>query len=177
MKIISKTEAKSRGLKRYFTGKPCKRGHVSERYMSGACITCSIEASTQWQKENRKQRKDTSHQWYKENTQRKIDSNRRWRKANPKHVQAHRRNRRAKLRNSDGSHTGNDIKRLEEKQRMQCVYCHTILDDGYHVDHIIPLSKGGDNTKYNLQLLCPSCNLRKHNKNPIEFAQDRGLLL
>jgi hypothetical protein len=29
--IISRKEAKAAGLTRYFTGKPCKRGHVVER--------------------------------------------------------------------------------------------------------------------------------------------------
>lgn len=41
MEIISKKEAKELGLARYFTGKPCKNGHVSETYTSsGKCCTC-----------------------------------------------------------------------------------------------------------------------------------------
>lgn len=41
MEIISKQDAKAQGLKRYFTGKPCKRGHVSQRYAStGQCVEC-----------------------------------------------------------------------------------------------------------------------------------------
>lgn len=40
--IVSKKEAASKGLKRYFTGKPCKRGHVLERLVStGSCVSCS----------------------------------------------------------------------------------------------------------------------------------------
>jgi hypothetical protein len=31
--IISCKEAKARGLKRYFTGKPCKRGHIAEQWL------------------------------------------------------------------------------------------------------------------------------------------------
>lgn len=42
MKIISRKEAMERGLKRYFTGNPCKRGHVDERVVSGRrCGICS----------------------------------------------------------------------------------------------------------------------------------------
>jgi len=43
MKIISKEEAINLSLNRYFTGKPCKRDHISERYMSGACIECTLQ--------------------------------------------------------------------------------------------------------------------------------------
>jgi hypothetical protein len=42
MKIISKSEAKELGLKRYFTGKPCKHGHIAERKVSkSTCVECS----------------------------------------------------------------------------------------------------------------------------------------
>jgi len=38
---VSRQEAKERGLKFYFTGKPCKYGHVAERYVDcGSCICC-----------------------------------------------------------------------------------------------------------------------------------------
>ena len=41
MKLISKEEAKAKGLIRYFTGKPCCRGHMVERYTSTRiCIKC-----------------------------------------------------------------------------------------------------------------------------------------
>lgn len=39
--IISQEAAHSLGLRRYFTGAPCHRGHISERYVSsGGCIAC-----------------------------------------------------------------------------------------------------------------------------------------
>jgi hypothetical protein len=40
--IISREEAKERGLKRFFTGKPCKHGHVDERAtVNGLCFECA----------------------------------------------------------------------------------------------------------------------------------------
>lgn len=44
MNIVSRQEALSLGLKRYFTGKPCGRGHVAERYVSRpTCLACNLE--------------------------------------------------------------------------------------------------------------------------------------
>lgn len=41
MQIISRSEAKSQGFKFYFTGKPCKSGHVSQRYTANCnCRGC-----------------------------------------------------------------------------------------------------------------------------------------
>ena len=42
--IITRAEAKALGLKRYFTGKPCKHEHVAERQVSnGKCVECHAE--------------------------------------------------------------------------------------------------------------------------------------
>ena len=42
MQIINRADALAQGLKRYFTGEPCKRGHVALRYAhSGICVLCA----------------------------------------------------------------------------------------------------------------------------------------
>ncbi len=41
--IISRAEAKARGLKHYFTGKQCPNGHIVERYVTnGCCLGCNF---------------------------------------------------------------------------------------------------------------------------------------
>lgn len=41
MEITSRSEARSRGLSQYFTGIPCRNGHVTYRYtQSGTCSGC-----------------------------------------------------------------------------------------------------------------------------------------
>lgn len=53
MKVISRSEAKSLGLFRYFTGEPCLRGHVSERRVTtGMCCTCAVEHTRRHRVEN-----------------------------------------------------------------------------------------------------------------------------
>ena len=40
--IVTRAEAKAKGLARYFTGKPCKNGHIVERITAnGTCRVCS----------------------------------------------------------------------------------------------------------------------------------------
>lgn len=39
--ITTRREAYAQGSTRYFTGVPCKQGHVAQRYVSsGACLDC-----------------------------------------------------------------------------------------------------------------------------------------
>ncbi len=39
--VISRVEAIAAGLKRYYTGEPCKHGHVAERYTTtSGCLEC-----------------------------------------------------------------------------------------------------------------------------------------
>ena len=39
--IITRKEALARGLKRYFTGRPCNRMHIAEHYtVNGTCLHC-----------------------------------------------------------------------------------------------------------------------------------------
>ena len=41
MEILTRSEAKAVGVKQFFTGKPCKNGHVAYRYtQSGTCAEC-----------------------------------------------------------------------------------------------------------------------------------------
>lgn len=45
MRKISRATAIKRGLPRYFTGKPCRNGHVAARYVSNrSCATCALMA-------------------------------------------------------------------------------------------------------------------------------------
>lgn len=64
--------------------------------------------------------------------------------------------RRARLRNQTPKLT------QEEQDRIKQIYIN--CPDGYEVDHIIPISKGGLHHPDNLQLLTISENRRKHNK-------------
>lgn len=85
MQIITRKQAKDAGLRRYFTGVPCKRGHVVERYTSGSCVSCN----KQWQRDNpdkvavhnnqwREGNPNYDEQWYKDNLDKVTTHNRQW---------------------------------------------------------------------------------------------------
>lgn len=49
VEIVLKHQAIERGLKRYYTGKVCKHGHVCERpVVNGTCIECQYAGVTEW---------------------------------------------------------------------------------------------------------------------------------
>jgi 5-methylcytosine-specific restriction endonuclease McrA len=53
------------------------------------------------------------------------------------------------------------------QHNFKCIYCGKDLFDLFNKptrDHIIPISKGGNNTKENIVPACRSCNNRKYNK-------------
>jgi len=80
-----------------------------------------------------------------------------------------RQRRRSRERNAEGSHTSQDIKQIYARQNGKCAHCEKELNFVFHVDHIIPLSKGGSNYPSNLQILCATCNLRKAAKLPSDL--------
>ena len=51
----------------------------------------------------------------------------------------------------------------KSKHYYTCVQCGARKEDGatLHVDHIIPVSRGGTDELDNLQTLCKECNLNK----------------
>lgn len=52
--VLTRSEAKARGLETYFTGAPCKHGHMSgRRTRCGGCIACAGERMKQWYADNR----------------------------------------------------------------------------------------------------------------------------
>lgn len=100
-----------------------------------------------------------------------------WRRANMEHKNALTRNRRAKLREATGAHTGADVLEILRRQGNKCAICRAKLDGKYHADHITPISRGGSNGKENIQVLCGPCNLTKSGRDPIENMQRLGWLL
>ena len=124
---------------------------------------------------NRDHRVEQSRLWYDENKAWAIE----YRKERSELYAVHARNRRALIRGNGGTHTEEDIERILQDQKCRCAECGISIKDRAtrHVDHIMPISLGGSNDPYNLQILCAFCNLSKGASHPFDFARRQGRLL
>lgn len=71
--------------------------------------------------------------------------------------------RRARYLAAPGRFTEQDIQLKLRSQKSKCYYCQKPLRE-YHIDHVVPLSRGGSNWPDNLVVACPTCNMSKHDK-------------
>jgi hypothetical protein len=84
MKIISRAEAKTLGLKHYFTGEPCKRGHIAERMVSSRdCPECARALRREWRAANPERQREHYRAWQAANPEKNREKERKWRAANP----------------------------------------------------------------------------------------------
>jgi 5-methylcytosine-specific restriction endonuclease McrA len=190
--VIKRKTAKSIGLVRYYSGKPCPKGHFSERFVSfGQCVTCTISSRNSWYNNNKERASIKNKLWMQNNPEKKKAKNTKWRKANPEKAKnaveqhrvnnpekytSYRANRRARFRGAKGNGiTSQQIKDLIAKQSNICIYCKK--KGNLTLDHIIPLARGGLHDITNAQMICKSCNSSKCAKDPYEYASSIGMLL
>jgi 5-methylcytosine-specific restriction endonuclease McrA len=116
--------------------------------------------------------------WRTNNPERNKEYGRAWRKANPHLLVIKEHRRRARIKGVGGELSPDIHAKLMKIQKGKCAYCHTDLNkSGRHLDHHMPIALGGTNTDDNVQLLCPTCNLKKGAKHPVDFVRERGFLL
>lgn len=109
------------------------------------------------------------------NHERFLDAQRRYRIANRDKRSAYAHARRARQLASGGSDIPFDEKMQLKRQKSKCYYCQCKLDV-YHIEHIVPLSRGGSDHPDNKVLACPTCNFSKNNKLPHEWSKGGRLL-
>jgi len=137
----------------------------------------AVDAARRWKLKNPDKVKSSSAARYLKNRNSILEANKNWNKNNPIKMASYCAHRRAKIKSSGGRYTQNDIERIYKQQKGKCTACYLPLDNVYHIDHIIPINGGGTSNPENIQLLHPSCNLRKSAKHPIDFMQEMGYLI
>lgn len=99
---------------------------------------------------------------------------RRYRQLHPDKVREFAQNR---TRRKFGRLPRGTIANIGNAQGWRCAICRISIKHAYHVDHVMPLVRGGKHASSNLQLLCKPCNLKKHTKDPIDYMRSLGRLL
>jgi 5-methylcytosine-specific restriction endonuclease McrA len=107
-------------------------------------------------------------QWRKDNPGKGLIYNKKFRKTEKGKVSRQRNNskKQAKGREIINTLTFNEWIEILKQYHFRCAYCNKEFDLFIKptIDHIIPISKGGDNIKENILPACQSCNSKKNNK-------------
>lgn len=198
--LIDRKTARSRGMKYYFTGRVCARGSVWIRRVSTANCVCkkckevknkgnnkhyhSVKNNPEFKEKIRKatrDRREWKRQYDKEYRERTREKQNEWSR---KWVRENRDKRRAVCQNYSARRrskeavgvSSSELAKWKSEQIKKCYWCGASCDDSFHVDHYVPLARGGKHDLGNLVISCGPCNLRKNAKDPYEFAQEVGRL-
>lgn len=81
--VVTRAEAKAAGLKRYFSGRACKHGHLYERQtVNGTCLICSEKMSSAAAAKKPAERAASKRAWYEANIEKHRADTRAWRARN-----------------------------------------------------------------------------------------------
>ena len=184
----TREEAKKTGNKYYFTGQPCKQGHIAPRKTKGACIEC---LKVEWTKGNaeraeyfkeynkREDVKERKNEWYQENRETVIaaastrpahvlrEYRNVWKENNKVQVLADNKVRRRKHRQATPPWlTRKQKSEIRQLYQMAITMTQT-TGEQYVVDHIVPLRSHevcGLHVPWNLRVITQEENLKKSNK-------------
>jgi len=148
----------------------------------------SLATTKAWQGANPDRVKAAQARYRQSNLESVRAKQKRWREANKEKIAAKRKaeaekirvyaaNRRSRVRENGGQLSPNIVEKLLSLQKGLCACCRKPLGDRYHIDHVMPIALGGENSDSNVQLLRQECNNQKHAKHPVDFMQSRGFLL
>jgi 5-methylcytosine-specific restriction endonuclease McrA len=184
----TRKEAQELGVKYYFTGQPCKHGHIAPRKTKGSCVEC---LKVEWQEaaekradyfreyNKREDVKERKNAWYEVNREQVIQAaatrplevkrvyQKAWKERNVVWVRADTKSRRRKHRLATP-------KWLSRKQKSEIRQIYQIAitmskttGEQYVVDHIVPLRSElvcGLHVPWNLRVILQQENLLKSNK-------------
>ncbi len=141
----------------------------------GLCHHCK-ECSKKKTKKHYKEHPEYYQEYTKTHVEQINQHTRNYHRTHVKEILLLNRNREIRRKGAQGTYTAQDIQKQYANQKGKCYYCHIKMGRDYHVDHVIPLSRGGSNDPSNLVLACPHCNLSKNSKLPHEWYEGGRLL-
>lgn len=175
----TRPEARECGDTHYFTGKPCKRGHVARRPVrSAACVECSVEDSKEYREKYGDRHRAHSRAWHYKNVEASRAKAEAWRVANMSRAREQRR----KWKRANRAYCAFDCRRTQAAKlqrtpawadQKEIRYFYEVAAEMsaktgelWTVDHEIPLQGklvSGLHVHQNLQLMLGKENFRKRN--------------
>lgn len=163
-----------------YQGRPCPKFHDGTRYASGGdCVACSLEYARSQEKKaydlayyraNVDRVRARSKDYYGNNKDRYALVNRNWAKNNPERRKAIANSYKYRRRQwEEGGMSSFQLYIWKQSVAKICHWCGDECSRRHHVDHYVPLSKGGKHAMDNLVIACVRCNLRKSARMPEEF--------
>ncbi len=144
------------------------------------CKSCRTKSRMEWFYKNKDKHHKSWRKWYIKNREMQLIKNKKyreknydkvyesikkWRKENKEKVMQYEANRKALSRGSEGKISYLDWKWMKEKYFYLCLSCFKREPEiKLTQDHVVPISKGGNNTIDDIQPLCKSCNSKKYTK-------------
>lgn len=181
---LERAAAKEMGEKYYMTGNPCPHGHTAPRYTStGSCVECmkhrvAKKVADGYFKTHYARNSEeilAKCKEYRKNTPAEQSrKSRNWAARNPEKWSAISKAYKARRRSAEVIGVdGRTMAAWIRGQQKRCFYCERDCESGFHVDHFLPLSKGGAHVLTNLRIACSTCNLRKSASDPLEWIDSR----
>ena len=184
----TRKDAQDSGAKYYFTGEPCKHGHIAPRKTKGSCVEC---LKVEWQQaaekrvdyfrtyNKREEVKDRKNAWYEANKEQVIQAaatrplevkrvyQKAWKERTTIWVRADTKARRRKHREATPPWLSREQKaQIRELYKIAITMTKT-TGEQYVVDHIVPLRSDvvcGLHVPWNLRVIPRQENLLKSNK-------------
>jgi len=184
----SRKEAKEQNAKYYYTGEPCKHGHITLRKVKGSCVEC---LKIEWEQNNIKRAeyfraynesdagKQAKRKYYEVNkatviaraaarpVEERNKHREKYKKQNPELYKAMTSVRKRRHKYATPKWITAEQKLAMRKLYLQAMELTKLTGERYVVDHIIPLINPevcGLHVPWNLRVITQEENLKKSNK-------------
>jgi len=184
----TRAEAKASGATHYFTGEPCKHGHIAPRKTKGACLEC---LKVEWQKGNEARAEyfkqynqseagqKAKKSYYERNKEAVIaraaarpkeersKHREKYKIQNPELYKSLTSVRKRRHKNATPSWVTKEQKLMMRQLYLEAMKLTKLTGERYVVDHIVPLINPtvcGLHVPWNLRVITQAENLKKSNK-------------
>lgn len=122
-----------------------------------------LEQGRRWHEDNPEKVRRSQRDYYYRNKEARLENRRRWARENPDKVAQQNETRRA--REAGAAVEEINYKRIYKRDRDICYLCgRKVKKTERHLDHVVPLSRGGPHSEDNIRVTHARCNLMKGTK-------------